>query len=137
MEKGLQQLTARIVAAYLGKNNVAAQDISSVIQTVYSSLNNLSKAPTEAPAEEQKPAVPIRKSVSPDAIVCLECGKKQKMLRRHLASEHDLTPEDYRAKWSLPREYPMTAPNYAAARSELAKAAGLGTMRSRRNSRAK
>ncbi|HYG86170.1 MAG TPA: MucR family transcriptional regulator [Azospirillum sp.] len=127
MAEALQQLTAQIVAAYAANNTVAANDLPSLIQGVYSALNRLSKGPSEsAPAEPQKPAVPIKRSVAPDYIVCLECGKKQKMLKRHLSSEHGTTTDEYRAKWHLPSEYPMTAPNYAEARSQFAKSIGLG-----------
>lgn len=127
MEQDLQRLTARIVSAYTANNSVAASDLPTLIRSVYSALDRLGKEPAEqAPAERQKPAVPIKRSVTPGYIVCLECGKMQKTLRRHLGSEHGMTPDEYRAKWNLPREYPMTAPDYAEARSQMAKAIGLG-----------
>ena len=134
----LQQLTAQIVAAYAANNSVSVNDLPSVIQGVYSALSRVgSETGDSAAAEPQAPAVPIKKSVKPDYITCLECGKQQKMLKRHLASDHDLTPDQYRAKWNLPREYPMTAPNYAEARSQLAKASGLGLQGGRTKGRAK
>ena len=123
-------LTAQIVAAYLGNNTVALSDVPAVINSVYSAITKAgSSQPSGSETEKLVPAVPVKKSVRPDHIVCLECGKKNKMLKRHLASEHDLTPADYRNKWNLPAEYPMTAPEYAAQRSELAKSSGLGTQR--------
>ena len=138
MAEDLQQLTAQIVAAYAANNSVSVNDLPSVIQGVYSALSRVGNESTESvAAEPQAPAVPIKKSVKPDYITCLECGKQQKMLKRHLASDHDLTPDQYRAKWSLPREYPMTAPNYAEARSQLAKASGLGLQGGRSKSRTK
>ncbi|HYG88436.1 MAG TPA: MucR family transcriptional regulator [Azospirillum sp.] len=127
MDNDLQRLTTTIVSAYAANNSVARNDLPTLIQNVFSALDRLGKAPIEVvPAEAQKPAVPIRRSVTPDYIVCLECGKTQKTLRRHLGSAHALTPQEYRAKWNLPREYPLTAPRYAEARSQMAKATGLG-----------
>ena len=138
MAEDLQQLTAQIVAAYAANNSVSVNDLPSVIQGIYSALSRVGSETTEsAAAEPLTPAVPIKKSVKPDYITCLECGKQQKMLKRHLASDHDLTPDQYRAKWSLPREYPMTAPNYAEARSQLAKASGLGLQGGRTKGRIK
>ena len=119
-------LSAKIVAAFLSNNAVAIADLPDVIQSVHRALSDVA-APTPAPvAEKPVPAVSIKKSVTPDYIVCLEDGKKLKMLKRHLLSAYNLTPDAYRAKWGLPPGYPMVAPNYAAQRSSLAKSAGLG-----------
>ena len=119
-------LTTQIVAAFLSHNAVAIADLPNVIQSVYRALSGVA-APAPAPvAEKPVPAVPIKKSVTPDYIVCLEDGKKLKMLKRHLSSTYNLTPDEYRAKWGLPPDYPMTAPTYAAQRSSLAKSIGLG-----------
>src|SRR5690242_15897826 len=118
-------LTAQIVAAHVSKNQVGTEALPSLIQSVYRSLSTAGDAEA-APAPAQAPAVPIKESVFPDYIVCLEDGKKLKMLKRHLQTSYGLTPAAYRAKWSLPAEYPMVAPNYAATRSTLAKSIGLG-----------
>lgn len=121
----LVTLTADIVAAHVSNNNVAVSDIPLIIRSVHDALSNLGN---NAEAEvRQEPAVSIRASVKPDYIVCLEDGKKLKMLRRHLMTHYDMTPEEYRAKWGLSSDYPMVAPNYAEKRRELAKAIGLGT----------
>lgn len=125
-EGTLLRMTTDIVSAYVSKNALPAAQIPEVINTVYASLTGLSGTPREAQAEPQKPAVPIKKSVTPEYIVCLEDGKKLKMLKRHLRSTYGMTPDDYRAKWGLPPDYPMVAPNYAAQRSEFAKKIGLG-----------
>jgi predicted transcriptional regulator len=125
-EGSLLRLTAEIVAAYVSKNPLPAQQIPEVISTVYSSLAGLNSAPAVVAAEPPKPAVPIRKSVTPEYIVCLEDGKKLKMLKRHLRSTYNMTPDEYRVKWGLPADYPMVAPNYAAQRSDFAKKIGLG-----------
>ena len=123
--EGLVSLTADIVSAYVTRNNVPAGDLPSLIAGVHQSLAALGKeAQPETPALE--PAVPVRQSATPDYIVCLEDGKKFKSLKRHLGVHYGLTPDEYRAKWGLPRDYPMVAPNYAAARSALAKTMGLG-----------
>src|SRR3954447_5237055 len=118
-------LTAQIVSAHLSKNQVGVDALPSLIQSVYRSLSTAGEAEL-APAPAQTPAVPIKKSVFPDYIVCLEDGKKLKMLKRHLQTSYGLSPDAYRTKWGLPREYPMVAPNYAATRSGLAKKIGLG-----------
>jgi len=119
-------LTADIVAAYVGNNSVSANDLGALISSVHSTLNGVS-AGTSAPASEpQAPAVSVRKSLTPDFLICLEDGRKFKSLKRHLRTKYDLSPEQYRAKWGLPKDYPMVAPNYAAARSALAVASGLG-----------
>jgi predicted transcriptional regulator len=125
-EGTLLRMTTDIVSAYVSKNALPAAQIPEVINTVYASLTGLSGPPREAQAEPQKPAVPIKKSVTPEYIVCLEDGKKLKMLKRHLRSTYGMTPDDYRTKWGLPPDYPMVAPNYAAQRSEFAKKIGLG-----------
>ncbi len=128
MNETLVTLTADIAAEYLGNNNVAVSDIELVIQNIYRGLSRLTpQAP--APEPKQEPAVSIRSSIKPDYIVCLEDGKKLKMLKRHLMTHYQLTPEQYRAKWNLPADYPMVAPNYAEQRRSLAKKIGLGTKR--------
>jgi predicted transcriptional regulator len=123
-------LTAEIVSAYVSNNTVASADISHLINGVHSALNRTaSGASSEPEPEPQKPAVPIRKSIAPDYIVCLEDGKRFKSLKRHLRTHYDLTPDEYRQKWRLASDYPMVAPNYAKARSSLAKQMGLGQKR--------
>ncbi|RVJ37570.1 Ros/MucR family transcriptional regulator [Sinorhizobium meliloti] len=121
------ELTSRIVSAYLSRNVIAPSELPHLIQQTYGSLGKTSE-PTKTPAtvEEQRPAVPIKKSVTDDFIVCLEDGKSFKSLKRHLMAKYALTPEQYREKWKLPADYPMVAPNYARKRSELARATGLG-----------
>lgn len=120
------ELTTQVVADYVGNNSVAAADLPELIQSVYSTFNGLQGQPAHEAPEELSPAVPVKKSVTPDFIICLEDGKKFKSLRRHLMSAYNLTPEAYRTKWDLPPTYPMVAPNYASARSVLAKQIGLG-----------
>ncbi|MGL3823691.1 MucR family transcriptional regulator [Sphingopyxis sp. R3-92] len=122
----LLTLTADIVAAHVSNNSVAISDLSILINNVHGALSGLS-TPVEAPEEKPVPAVSIRSSVKPDYIVCLEDGKKLKMLRRHLMTHYGQTPDDYRAKWGLPADYPMVAPDYAERRRVLAKEIGLGT----------
>ena len=124
----LLALTADIVAAHVGNNNVSVGDVPALIQNVHGALAALG-APAQEPVVEQQPAVPVRSSVKPDYIVCLEDGKKLKMLKRYLASNFKMTPSEYRAKWKLPADYPMVAPNYAEQRRTLAKSIGLGTNR--------
>jgi len=121
----LLALTAEIVAAHVGNNAVAGGEIGALIQSVFDTLGRLA-SDEPAVAVEQTPAVPIRRSVTDDHIVCLEDGKKLKMLKRHLMTEHGMTPEAYRAKWGLPADYPIVAPNYSAQRQTLAKRIGLG-----------
>lgn len=121
----LLSLTADIVGAHLSNNNVATADVPGLIQSVHNALDTLGK-PVIATQPKQEPAVPIRSSVKNDHIVCLEDGAKLKMLKRYLRTRFDMTPEDYRAKWDLPRDYPMVAPAYAETRRGLAKAIGLG-----------
>jgi len=120
----MKEQVAEIVAAYLRHNNVSLNDVPVVIAQVYQSLAQLGQPqPAETPLQ---PAVPIRRSVSPEYITCLECGAKGAMLRRHLMAAHNMTPADYRLRWNLPTDYPVVAPGYAARRSELAKTLGLG-----------
>ena len=121
----LVNLTAQIVSAYVTKNPVTTTNLPSLIDSVHRSLSATS-GPAPEPVITLTPAVPVKKSVTPDFIVCLEDGKKFKSLKRHLGVHYDLTPDEYRAKWGLPRDYPMVAPNYAASRSALAKTMGLG-----------
>ena len=123
-------LTSDIVAAHVSNNSVAVSDVSALIQNVHAALSGLSK-PEAAPEVKPEPAVSVRSSIKPDYIVCLEDGKKLKMLKRHLMTHYQMTPEDYRAKWGLPADYPMVAPNYAEQRRSLAKKIGLGTKRRR------
>ncbi|HQX28025.1 MAG TPA: MucR family transcriptional regulator [Alphaproteobacteria bacterium] len=119
-------LTTEIVSAYLSNNSTAANDIPSLIEQVFKTLSNVN-AEGGALADRPQPAVPIKKSVNPDYIVCLEDGKKLKMLKRYLKTAYNMTPEQYRERWGLPSDYPMVAPNYARQRSKLAKDIGLGT----------
>ncbi len=122
----LLTLTSDIVANHISNNAVPSTDLSGLIETVFNTLSGLGAPPAEP---EQKPAVPIKKSVSKKFITCLECGKEQKMLKRHLHSAHDTSPVEYRAKWGLEHDYPMVAPVYAALRRRLAKEIGLGRKR--------
>jgi predicted transcriptional regulator len=126
------ELTAEIVSAYVSNNPVPASDMPSLINQVHGALQRISGAPSDAQPEPLKPAVSIKKSITPDYIICLEDGKKFKSLKRHLRTQYNMTPEQYREKWGLPPDYPMVAPNYAAARSQLAKQMGLGQQRRRR-----
>ncbi len=125
------ELATDIVSAYVSNNSVAAAELPSLISDVHAALQRVSKGESEPVIEALKPAVPLKRSVMPDYIVCLEDGKKFKSLKRHLRTKYDMTPEQYREKWGLPADYPMVAPNYAAARSELAKQMGLGQQRRR------
>jgi predicted transcriptional regulator len=126
------ELTADIVSAYVSNNSVSAAEITALISQVHSALLRVSTGSSETPLEPLKPAISVKKSITPDHIVCLEDGKKFKSLKRHLRTQYNVTPEQYREKWGLPPDYPMVAPNYAAARSELAKQMGLGQQRRRR-----
>jgi predicted transcriptional regulator len=121
-------LTADIVAAHVANNNVAVGDMGNLVQQVHAALSQLGQAAVAAPAQKQ-PVVSVRASVKPDYIVCMECGKKQKTLRRHLQTAHGVTPQQYRADYGLADSYPMTAPNYSERRSEMAKSIGLGRKR--------
>ncbi len=125
------ELTASIVSAYVSNNPVPAQELSALIGQVHSALTRVSGG-GETGSEPLKPAVALKKSITPDYIVCLEDGKKFKSLKRHLRSQYNMTPEQYREKWNLGPDYPMVAPNYAAARSQLAKQMGLGQQHPRR-----
>lgn len=129
-EDTLLTLTADIVAAHVSNNSVAVNDLPNLIQNVHQALTGIS-GNSRASEEKQEPKVSIRSSVKPDYISCLECGKKQKMLKRHLMTNHEMTPGDYRQKWNLSSDYPMVAPNYAEQRRKLAKSIGLGTKRRR------
>ena len=135
-EDTLLTLTADIVAAHVSNNSVAVNDLPNLIQNVHQALTGISPS-RSAPEEKPEPKVSIRSSVKPDQITCLECGKKQKMLKRHLMTNHGMTPAEYRQKWGLPADYPMVAPNYAEQRRTLAKSIGLGTKRRRTRGPAK
>src|SRR5579862_4006674 len=126
------ELTAEIVSAYVSNNTVSAGDIPVLINQVHAALSRVSGKGGDATSEPLKPAVSLKKSITPEYIVCLEDGKKFKSLKRHLRTQYNMTPEQYRDKWSLGPDYPMVAPNYAAARSQLAKQMGLGQQRRRR-----
>tara|TARA_B100000315_G_scaffold229013_1_gene238282 strand:+ start:383 stop:787 length:405 start_codon:yes stop_codon:yes gene_type:complete len=121
----LLELTTEIVAAHVSNNTLPVNDLPQLIQDVYKTLANVGNG--QAMAERLQPAISVKKSIMPDFIVCLEDGKKLKMLKRHLKTAYNMTPEEYREKWGLPRDYPMVAPNYAKHRSSLAKKIGLGT----------
>ncbi|MCI4589176.1 MucR family transcriptional regulator [Sphingobium sp. BYY-5] len=123
-------LTSDIVAAHVSNNSVAVSDVSSLIHNVHTALAALNQ-PVAVPEVKPEPAVSVRSSIKPDFIICLEDGKKLKMLKRHLMTHYQMTPDDYRAKWGLPADYPMVAPNYAEQRRSLAKKIGLGTKRRR------
>ncbi|WP_150522986.1 MucR family transcriptional regulator [Roseibium sediminis] len=131
VDGNLIDLTADIVSAYVSNNTVASTDLPNLINEVYGALQRTSTTAQEPEPEPLKPAVPVKKSVMPDYIICLEDGKKFKSLKRHLRTHYDMTPDEYREKWELGPDYPMVAPNYAAARSELAKKMGLGQQRKR------
>lgn len=128
VDNAILGLTAQIVSAHASNNELGANALPGAIRLVYDTLANIGEAPA-APVEKAQPAVPVRKSIFPDYIVCLEDGKRLKMLKRHLSTSYNMTPEQYRAKWGLDISYPMVAPNYAERRSELAKQIGLGTHR--------
>lgn len=122
----LLRLTTQIVSSYVSNNTLKTDEVPAIISAVYKTLANIS--PETSGAEDRpQPAVPIKKSIQPDHIVCLEDGKKLKMLKRHLKTAYNMTPEEYRERWGLPSDYPMVAPNYAKQRSRLAKDIGLGT----------
>ena len=120
------EMTADIVSAYVGNNSVSANDLPSLIQSVHRSLSGVSGGVVTVEVAPKEPAVPVKRSITPDYLVCLEDGRKFKSLKRHLRTKYNLSPEDYRAKWGLAKDYPMVAPNYAKARSDLAKQMGLG-----------
>ena len=123
----LVDMTAEIVSAYVGNNTIGAQELPSLIQQVYSALTQATRnVDIGATPEPRRPAINIKKSIMPDYLICLEDGKKFKSLKRHLRTHYNLSPDEYRAKWGLPKDYPMVAPRYAEARSALAKEMGLG-----------
>lgn len=125
----LVELTAEIVSAYVSKNPVGSAELSALIGDVHAALARAASGAEVPEREDMKPAVAVKRSVTPDYIICLEDGKKFKSLKRHLRTHYKLSPDEYRAKWGLPHDYPMVAPNYAAARSQLAKKMGLGIKR--------
>ena len=125
----LVELTAEIVSAYVSNNSVSASDVPALIGDIHSALSRAAGGAPPVEREELRPAINVKKSVTPEYIICLEDGKKFKSLKRHLRTHYNLSPEEYREKWGLPHDYPMVAPNYAAARSALAKKMGLGTRR--------
>jgi predicted transcriptional regulator len=128
----LIELTASIVSSYVSNNSVPSADLPALIGQVHSALVGVTSGYGETASEPPRPAVAVKKSIMPDFIVCLEDGKKFKSLKRHLRTQYNMTPEQYRERWGLPSDYPMVAPNYAAARSQLAKQMGLGQQRRRR-----
>jgi predicted transcriptional regulator len=130
-------LAAEIVAAYVSKNSVPQAELPALIHSVYTALNKTSQGSTPAQKEELKPAVLIKKSITPDYLICLDDGKQFKSLKRHLRTKYSLTPDEYRTRWNLPSDYPMVAPNYARARSALAKTMGLGQKRTATRKRSK
>jgi predicted transcriptional regulator len=130
--KGYIDLTATIVSAYVGNNPTPAAELPALISQVHAALVRVSNGRPELPAEPAKPAVSVKKSMTAEYLVCLEDGKRFKSLKRHLRTQYAMTPEQYREKWGLPADYPMVAPNYAVARSQLAKKMGLGQQRRRR-----
>ncbi|HJM60082.1 MAG: MucR family transcriptional regulator [Alphaproteobacteria bacterium] len=119
-------MTSNIVSSYVSHNALPADQIPELIKTVYTSLDGVQPSTSKTTEQSQKPVVSVRRSITPDYIICLEDGKKLKMLKRHLRTKYSMSPEDYRAKWNLPVDYPMVAPNYAKQRSEFAKKIGLG-----------
>ncbi|KZD09846.1 MucR family transcriptional regulator [Oceanibaculum pacificum] len=126
-QNDLLRMTAEVVSAYVQNNVLPSSQLSEVIGTIYNSLRQLNgQAVAQLAPEPQKPAIPVRRSVTDEYIICLEDGKKLKMLKRHLRTNYSMTPEEYRAKWGLPADYPMVAPNYAKQRSAFAKKIGLG-----------
>ncbi|MDR3509742.1 MAG: MucR family transcriptional regulator [Caulobacteraceae bacterium] len=120
------EMTADIVSAYVGNNSVSAADLPALIQSVHRALSGVTTGVETVEVAPKEPAVSLKRSITPDYLICLEDGRKFKSLKRHLRTKYNMSPEDYRAKWSLPKDYPMVAPNYAKARSDLAKQMGLG-----------
>ncbi len=120
------EMTTEIVSAYVGNNTVSASDLPKLIQSVHLALTGVTTGVVEADAAPREPAVSVKKSITPDYLICLEDGRKFKSLKRHLRTKYNMSPEDYREKWALAKDYPMVAPNYAQARSDLAKQMGLG-----------
>lgn len=127
--EAIVDLVAGIVSAFVSHNSVPTSELSALIASTHAALSTLGAEPAPAAEEKAVPAVSIKKSITPDFLICLEDGKKFKSLKRHLRTAYDMTPEQYRAKWSLPADYPMVAPAYAEARSNLAKKMGLGNQR--------
>jgi predicted transcriptional regulator len=123
------EMTTAIVAAYISNNDVGAEGLAPLIRQVYTAVNALARTPIAEAQHEARPAIALKRSITPDYLICLEDGKKFKSLKRHLRSHYNLSPEQYREKWGLPHDYPMVAPNYAEARSRLAKKMGLGKRR--------
>jgi predicted transcriptional regulator len=134
-EQELLRMTTDVVAAYVSNNALPTAQLAEVIHAVYGSLRGLETQIVESPPEPLKPAVPIRRSITPDYLICLEDGKRLKMLKRHLRTTYNMTPEEYRARWGLAPDYPMVAPQYAAQRSEFAKKIGLGRETGRQSAR--
>ena len=128
-ERSVLEMASEIVSAYLRHNTLPSGRVPEFIHSVHKSLSEIDKGAVNLEEQPPKPAVPIRRSITPDHVICLEDGKKLKMLKRHLRSTYDMSPDEYRSKWNLPPDYPMVAPNYAARRSELAKKSGLGLKR--------
>jgi predicted transcriptional regulator len=122
----LIEITTSLVAAYVGGNNIAAADVPGLIRSVHTALVGLGEEIASGEVPSREPAVPVKRSITPDYLICLDDGRKFKSLKRHLRSKYDMSPEQYRAKWGLAQDYPMVAPNYAKARSQLAKQMGLG-----------
>ena len=122
----LLEMTADIVSAYVGNNNVQAVEVPGLISSIHAALSQVSSGAVEPEPEPKEPAVPVRKSITPDYLICLEDGRKFKSLKLHLRTKYNMSPDEYRAKWNLAKDYPMVAPNYAKARSDLAKQMGLG-----------
>jgi predicted transcriptional regulator len=120
------EMTTDIVSAYVGNNSVSANDIPALIQSVHKALSGVATGTETVEVAPKEPAVPVKRSITPDFLICLEDGRKFKSLKRHLRTKYDMSPEEYRAKWGLAKDYPMVAPNYAKARSDLAKQMGLG-----------
>jgi predicted transcriptional regulator len=120
------EMTADIVSAYVGNNSVSAVDLPALIQSIHHALSGVSTGTEAVEAAPKEPAVPLKRSITPDYLICLEDGRKFKSLKRHLRTKYNMSPEDYRTKWGLAKDYPMVAPNYAKARSDLAKQMGLG-----------
>jgi predicted transcriptional regulator len=125
-KSSIVEMTTDIVAAYVGNNVVSTADLPALIQSIHRALTGVVAGGEMAEVAAKEPAVPLKRSITPDFLICLEDGGKFKSLKRHLRTKYNMSPEDYRAKWGLPKEYPMVAPNYARARSDLAKQMGLG-----------
>ncbi len=136
-DDGLISLVADIVSAYVANNSVPVSELPGLIASTHTAIASLSSPAAPAPEEKAVPAVPIKKSITPDFLICLEDGKKFKSLKRHLRTSYDMSPEQYRAKWNLPADYPMVAPAYAEARSNLAKKMGLGQQRKKTTGRSR